>query len=93
MKNWDQDDAYEFPGDHYVITNGYDIVVDQLVQRAKDVGVEFKLGKFTTIAYSTIVYRQDCRGISTKNKNSTSGLYFLMKLHVPMQFHAFNKMQ
>lgn len=45
MKNWDQDDAYEFPGDHYVITNGYDVVVDQLVQKAKDVGVEFKLGK------------------------------------------------
>ena len=44
MKNWDQDDAYEFPGDHYVITNGYDVVVDQLVQKAKDVGVEFKLG-------------------------------------------------
>ena len=44
FKNWDQDDSYEFPGDHYVISNGYDFVVEQIVQKCKESGVEFKLG-------------------------------------------------
>ena len=44
FKNWDQDDSYEFPGDHYVISNGYDYVVEQLAQKCKEAGVEFKLG-------------------------------------------------
>lgn len=45
MKNWDQDDAYEFPGDHYVVTNGYDNIVDVLGTKARDLGVDFKLGQ------------------------------------------------
>ena len=49
MKNWDQDDSYEFPGDHYVISNGYDYVVNQLAQKCRDVNVEFKPGTFSRI--------------------------------------------
>ena len=43
MKHWDQDDSYEFPGDHYTITNGYDTIVNKLIGSCSD--IEVKLGQ------------------------------------------------
>ena len=43
MKHWDQDDSYEFPGDHFTINNGYDSIINKLVNSCTD--VDIKLGQ------------------------------------------------
>ena len=40
-----KDDAFEFPGDHYIVANGYDTIYENLATKAKDMGVEFRLGQ------------------------------------------------
>ncbi|CAG5105000.1 Oidioi.mRNA.OKI2018_I69.chr1.g1743.t1.cds [Oikopleura dioica] len=37
LKNWDQDDAFEFPGPHFAVKDGYDTVIHSLVDHAKGV--------------------------------------------------------
>ncbi len=35
LKHWDQDDAFEFPGPHYALTQGYDSIIEDLVNHGK----------------------------------------------------------
>merc|ERR1712227_109178 len=86
MKHWDQDDAFEFPGDHYIVANGYDTIYENLATKAKDMGVEFRLGQEVksiqlesdTVKLSILDLTSDNQpGMKSKDKSNASVPYDL----------------